>query len=122
MASTGGSVLEDILSLNIDPIFDQDGCFFTLVQNYVTQGILAYLFIIVHLGPRYNFLQKLLPVSFLAPSVLGLLPLPIAVLHHAPVFSALLPLAMVIIVLWCSAIPVIQTIYGGCLHARNFIG
>lgn len=115
------SILEEILSLNIKVLFDHNSSFCTLAQNYVVQGMLAYSFAYVHLGPRYPFLQKLLPISFLAPSVLGLLPLPPSFLHHAPVFAALLPLAMVKFVLWCSAFSIAQTLYGGFQHARNFI-
>uniref|UniRef100_A0A1B6C141 RING-type domain-containing protein n=1 Tax=Clastoptera arizonana TaxID=38151 RepID=A0A1B6C141_9HEMI len=122
MASTGGSVLEDILAINIDAIVDQNSCIFILVQNYLIQGTLAYSFLYVHLGPKHNILHRLLVVSFIAPSVLGLLPLPTAILHHAPVFSALLPLAVVKFVLWSSTVPIIHTIYSGCTHTRNFIG
>lgn len=115
------SILEEILSLNIKVLFDHNSSFCTLAQNYAVQGLLAYVFAYVHLGPRCPFLQKLLPLSFLAPSVLGLLPLPPSFLHHAPVFAALLPLAMVKFVLWYSAFSIAQTLYSGFQHARNFI-
>lgn len=118
---TQSNVLEDFLSLNIENLLNPDGCLWPLLQNYALQCALAYGFACVHLGPRYAFLQKLLPVSFLAPSILSLLPLPTSVLHHAPVFAALLPLALVKFVLWCSALPIIQTIYGGFHYARNFV-
>lgn len=115
------SILEEILSLNIRILFDHNSSFCALAQNYAVQGLLAYVFAYVHLGPRCPFLQKLLPISFLAPSVLGLLPLPPSILHHAPVFAALLPLAMVKFVLWYSAFTIAQTLYSGFQHARNFI-
>lgn len=121
ISATHGSVLEDILSLNIDALSDHDGPFMALFQNYLVQIALAYVFSYVHLGPRYSILKRLLPLSFLAPSALAMLPLPPTVLYHAPVFSALLPLAMVKFVLWCSAYPIFQTLYGGYQHARNFV-
>jgi len=114
-------VLEDILSLNLKTLADPDGCFMALMQNYLLQLILAYVFLYVHLGPRYSILKRLLPLSFLAPSALAMLPLPPTVLYHAPVFSALLPLAMVKFVLWCSAYPIFQTFFGGYQYARNFV-
>lgn len=120
-ANSQNSVLEDILSLNMDALSDHDGSFMALLQNYFIQIALAYIFSYVHLGPRYSILKKLLPLSFLAPSALAMLPLPQTVLCHAPVFSALLPLAMVKFVLWCSAYPIFTTLYGGYQHARTFI-
>lgn len=121
ISNTQSSVLEDILSLNLNAISDHNVSFVALLQNYLVQIVLAYVFSYVHLGPRYSILKRLLPLSFLAPSALAMLPLPSAVLYHAPVFSALLPLAMVKFVLWCSAYPIFQTLYGGYQHAKSFI-
>lgn len=118
---TQSSVLENILSLNVEILSDPNGCVYVLIQNYLVQCVLAYVFAYTHLGPRYTIFQKLLPISFMAPSILALLPLPTAVLHHAPVFAALLPLAMVKFILWCSALPIIQTLYGGFQHAWNVV-
>ena len=115
------SILEDILSLNIARLLDPTSYSFTVIQNYAIQCLLAFIFTYVHLGPRYPLVQKLLPISFMAPSILAVLPLPISILHHAPVFSALLPLALVKFVLWYSAVAVVQTVYGGYQHARTFV-
>ncbi|GLG94169.1 hypothetical protein R5R35_006738 [Gryllus longicercus] len=115
------SILEDVLSLNLRRLLDPEGCGFVVVQNYALQTILAFIFMYVHLGPRYSLVQKLLPISFMAPSFLAILPLPLSVLHHAPVFAALLPLALVKFVLWYSALTVVQTVYGGYQHARHFV-
>ncbi|XP_047110696.1 protein TRC8 homolog [Schistocerca piceifrons] len=116
------SILEDILSLNLTKLFDPNGCGFAVVQNYFIQCLLAFVFTYVHLGPRYSLVQKLIPVSFMAPSVLAVLPvLPPSVLHHAPVFAALLPLAIVKFVLWYSALAVVQTIFSGYQNTRTFI-
>ncbi|KAK5644572.1 hypothetical protein RI129_005872 [Pyrocoelia pectoralis] len=115
------SVLEDLLALNFNRILDPSGYALVIVQNYLLQCLLTFIFINIHLGPRYSLLQKLLPISFIAPSVLAVLPLPNYILTHAPVFSALLPLALVKFALWISMVTILQTIYSGYLHARNFI-
>ncbi|KAB0794856.1 hypothetical protein PPYR_11695 [Photinus pyralis] len=115
------SVLEDVLALNFNRILDPAGYALAIVQNYLLQCLLTFIFMNIHLGPRYTFLQKLLPISFIAPSVLAVLPLPNYVLTHAPVFAALLPLALVKFVLWMSLLTIMQTIYNGYLDARNFI-
>lgn len=115
------SILEDILSLNLARLLDPTGYSFIVIQNYVIQCLLAFIFTYVHLGPRYPLVQKLLPISFMAPSILAVLPLPVSILHHAPVFAALLPLALVKFVLWYSAVAVVQTVYGGYQHARSFV-
>lgn len=115
------SILEDVLSLNLPRLLDPEGCGIIVIQNYGLQTVLAFIFMYVHLGPRYSLVQILLPISFMAPSFLAILPLPLSVLHHAPVFAALLPLALVKFVLWYSALTVVQTVYGGYQHARHFV-
>lgn len=115
------SVLEDILSLNFNNLMDPRGYAHLIIQNYLVQCLLTFIFVNIHLGPRYPLLQKLLPVCFLTPSVLAVLPLPTLILPHTPVFGALLPLALVKFVLWASVVSVIQTVYNGYLHARNFV-
>lgn len=115
------SILEDLLSLNLARLLDPSGYSFIVIQNYALQCMLAFIFTCVHLGPRYPVVQKLLPVSFMAPSILAVLPLPVSILHHTPVFAALLPLAHVKFVLWYSAFAVVQTVYGGYQHARNLV-
>lgn len=115
------SILEDLLSLNLGRLLDPSGYGFIVIQNYALQCLLAFIFNYVHLGPRYPLVQKLLPVSFMAPSILAILPFPTSILHHAPVFAALLPLALVKFVLWCSALTMVQTVSGGYQHARNLL-
>ncbi|KAL1137807.1 hypothetical protein AAG570_009503 [Ranatra chinensis] len=117
--ASDSSVLEDLLSFDASRL--SNGCAMALLQNYLVQTLAACLFNYIHLGPRYPFLEKLWFITFLAPSFLALLPLPPVVLNHAPVFSAVLPLAMVKFVLWCSIFPVIQTLYSGYSHVRNFV-
>lgn len=115
------SILEDILNLNLKNLVDLDGPGILVMQNFVMQFTLAVMFRNVHLGPRYATIQKLLPLSFMAPSFLAMLPVPPNLLHHSPVFSALLPLFLVKYVLWSSAYGVIQVIYAGYQHGRLFV-
>lgn len=115
------SILDNILSLNFDEIMDPNGIATQVLSNYVVQILLAFVFVNIHLGPRYSLLQKLLPISFLAPTVLALLPVPSSCLIHAPVFAALLPLALIKFVLWSSIVSVTHVIYNGYLHSRNFV-
>ncbi|XP_059050526.1 protein TRC8 homolog [Achroia grisella] len=120
-AQPGTSILEDILNLNMKNLLDLDGPGVLVIQNFAIQFTLAVLFRNVHLGPRQATIQKLLPISFMAPSFLAMLPVPPNLLHHSPVFSALLPLFLVKYVLWSSLYNVIQVIYSGYQHGRLFV-
>ncbi|XP_035441774.1 protein TRC8 homolog [Spodoptera frugiperda] len=115
------SILEDVLNLNIKNLIDVDGPGILVIQNYAIQFLLAIIFKYVHLGPRHPTIQKLLPISFMAPSFLAMLPVPPNLLHHSPVFSALLPLLLVKYVLWSSAYNVVQVVYAGYQHGRLFV-
>lgn len=115
------SILEDMLNLNMKNLLDLDGPGILVMQNFAIQFTLAVLFRNVHLGPRLSPIQKLLPVSFMAPSFLAMLPVPQNLLHHSPVFSSLLPLFLVKYVLWSSSYNVIQVIYAGYQHGRLFV-
>ncbi|XP_053619720.1 protein TRC8 homolog [Plodia interpunctella] len=115
------SILEDMLNLNLKNLLDLDGPGILVIQNFAIQFILALLFRNIHLGPRLPTIQKLLPVSFMAPSFLAMLPVPPNLLHHSPVFAALLPLFLVKYVLWSSSYNVIQVIYAGYQQGRLFV-
>ncbi|CAG4970801.1 unnamed protein product [Colias eurytheme] len=115
------SILEDILNLNLKSLLDLDGPGILVIQNFAIQFTLSFVFRNVHLGPRHQTIQKFLPISFMAPSFLAMLPVPPNLLHHSPVFSALLPLFLVKYVLWSSAYDVIQVIYAGYQHGRLFV-
>ncbi|XP_076241434.1 TRC8 ring finger protein [Calliopsis andreniformis] len=117
---TTSSILNDILCLNLKYILNE-GPGLMIIQNYILQCILASLFCYIHLAPKYAILQKFLVLSFMAPSILVIYPLPTQVFHHAPVFSALLPLAVCKFVIWYNAITMLETIYMGYLYMRNFI-
>lgn len=115
------SILEDILNLNMKNLLDLDGPGILVIQNFAIQFLLSVLFRNVHLGPRHPTVQKLLSLSFMAPSFMAMLPVPSNLLHHSPVFSSLLPLFLVKYVLWSSAYNVIQVIYAGYQHGRLFV-
>lgn len=115
------SILEDILNLNLKSLLDLDGPGILVIQNFVIQFGLSFLFKNVHLGPRNQFIQKLLPLSFMAPSFLAMLPVAPNLLHHSPVFASLLPLILVKYVIWTSAYTIVQVIYTGYQHGRLFV-
>lgn len=115
------SILEDLLNLNMKNLLDLDGPGILVIQNFAIQFALSFFFKNIHLGPREPIVQKFLMLSFIAPSLLALLPVPPNLLHHSPVFSALLPLVLVKYVLWSSAYSVIHVIYAGYQHGRIFV-
>lgn len=71
------SILDDILTLDLKYILDE-GPGFLIIQNYVLQCLLASIFCYIHLAPRHPILQKLLVLSFMAPPILGICPLPVS--------------------------------------------
>lgn len=114
------SILDDLLCLNLKYVLNE-GPGFLVIQNYILQCLLASIFCYIHLAPRHPIVQKLLVLSFVAPSIMGICPLPTQVLYHMPVFGALLPLVTCQFVLWYNGITMLKTIYMGYQHARNFI-
>ncbi|XP_063992542.1 protein TRC8 homolog [Diachasmimorpha longicaudata] len=117
---TSTSILDDILCLNISQLMSY-GPGIMVIQNYLLQSLFACIFCYIHLAPRHPILQKLLAASFLTPSVLAITPLPTNVLHHAPVFSTLLPLAVTKFILWYNSLAMLKIIHAGYKHARTFI-
>lgn len=68
------NILDDILHFNLTSII-KDGTGSLLVQNYILQCLLASIFCYIHFAPRYFILQKLLVMSFMAPSLLAIHPI-----------------------------------------------
>ncbi|XP_055588852.1 protein TRC8 homolog isoform X2 [Uranotaenia lowii] len=118
--SDGPSLLEDILSLNMDRLLDPGGVALSILPHLLAQWLMGVIFAYIHLGPKYHFTQKALPFSFLMPLLLAMLPLPTVVLKHSPAFAAILPLVLSKIALWSSSFDVVKTILNGYSHARNF--
>lgn len=119
-AGSSGSILEDILSLNAGRLFDPDGVAATVFPHLLAQWMIGLTFSYIHLGPRYTIVQRLLPVNFLAPLLLAMLPLPQPLLKHSPAFAAVMPLALCKVVVWSSAFEVVKCVYNGYVHARTF--
>lgn len=71
------SILDNILSLNLSHVL-YNGPGFLIIQNYILQCLLASIFCYIHLAPRHPVVQKLLVLSFMAPSILGIHPLPVS--------------------------------------------
>lgn len=115
------SILDNVLRLNVTDIL-YNGPGFLIVQNYILQCLLASIFCYIHLAPRHPIVQKLLVLSFMSPSILGIHPLPVQYLHHAPVCATLIPLAVCKYIIWYNSISILKTFYMSCRYARNFVG
>ncbi|KAG8035091.1 hypothetical protein G9C98_001581 [Cotesia typhae] len=111
--------VSDVLPVSLSHLLDGIGS--VIIQNYLLQFSLATVFYYINLAPRHVLLDKLLFISFLTPTILGIFPLPPSVLHHAPAIAALLPLLVCKFILWYSSISMIKIIHSGYRHARTFI-
>uniref|UniRef100_A0A182W117 RING-type domain-containing protein n=1 Tax=Anopheles minimus TaxID=112268 RepID=A0A182W117_9DIPT len=118
--SDSPSLLEDVLSLNMERLLDPGGVLISILPHLLAQWLMGVIFAYIHLGPRHKIIQKALPFSFLMPLLLAMLPLPSIVLKHSPAFAAILPLVLSKIALWSSSFDVVKTILSGYQHARNF--
>lgn len=72
------SILDDVLRLNFNHLIE-NGPGNIVIQNYIIQAILASVFCYIHLAPRHVILDRLLFISFLIPSILGIYPLPVSI-------------------------------------------
>lgn len=116
----GPCLLEDILALNVNRLMDPRGVAVAILPHLFAQWIIGKIFSYIHLGPKYKSIQTLLPVSFLMPLLLAMLPLPQPILKHSPAFAAIMPLALSKIALWSSSFDIIKTLHNGYEHAKNF--
>ncbi|XP_070155011.1 protein TRC8 homolog [Polyergus mexicanus] len=112
--------IDNMLSLNLSDVL-YNGPGLLIIQNYILQCLLASTFCYIHLAPRHPVVQKLLVLSFMSPSILGIHPLPVQYLYHAPVCATLIPLAVCKFIIWYNGISILRTIYMGYRHAHNFI-
>lgn len=71
------SILDNILCLNLSDVL-YNGPGFLIIQNYILQCVLASIFCYIHLAPRHPTVQKLLMLSFMSSSILGIHPLPVS--------------------------------------------
>lgn len=116
----GPCLLEDILALNVNRLMDPRGVAVAILPHLFAQWIIGKIFSYIHLGPKYNSIQTFLPVSFLMPLLLAMLPLPQPILKHSPAFAAIMPLALSKIALWSSSFDIVKTLRNGFEHAKNF--
>lgn len=120
LITDGPSLLEDILSLNMTSILDPGGVAISILPHFLAQWLIGLIFAYIHLGPRNDIVQKLIPYNFLMPLLLAMLPLPHQLLKHSPAFAAILPLVLSKIAMWSSSFDVAKTLFSGYQHARNF--
>ncbi|CAH1099348.1 unnamed protein product [Psylliodes chrysocephalus] len=111
----------NVVSLNLEQLIQHKVYIFNIIQNYFFQFLLAVIFTNIHLGPRNPVIQKILPIAFLVPSVLVVLPIPTFLLNHIPIIAALVPLALVKFVLCNSIFQIIHSVYSGYLQAKNIV-
>lgn len=118
--SNGPYLLEDILSLNMTSLLNPDGVAVALLPHFIFQWIIGLSFAYIHLGPRYQTIQRLLPLNFALPLIVAMLPLPEPIRKHAPAFAAVMPLALSKVAMWSSSFDIAKTIFNGYQHAKNF--
>lgn len=76
-------IIHSIISLNLEQLISGKLWFINVIQNHILQSLISIIFINIHLGPRHPLVQKMLPVCFMAPSILAFLPLPPFLLNHS---------------------------------------
>lgn len=120
LIADGPSLLEDILSLNMNHLLDSNGIGLAILPHIIAQWVIGVVFSYIHLGPKYKCIQTILPFSFLMPLFLAMLPLPQSILKHSPAFAAIMPLALSKVALWSSSFDIINTLLNGYQHAKIF--
>lgn len=120
LIAEGPSLLEDVLSLNINRLVDPSGVAVALLPHFLLQWVMGTIFAYIHLGPKYAITQRALPISFLMPLFLAILPIPSNIIRHSPTFAAVLPLVLCKIAIWSASIDICKTLYSGYQHAVNF--
>lgn len=94
----------------------------SLIFTIVVQCVVG--FIYRYLNPtvlKYKWMSKIVLISFLAPSMLCLLPLPRWILEYIPLYSMLLPIAISKYIFWSNIPTMTQYIIQGWRFCRNFI-
>jgi len=116
----GPSLLEEILSVNVQRLTSPDGTAVSLLPHFLLQWVMGTIFAYIHLGPKYQLTQRALPISFLAPLLLATLPIPLKIIKHAPTFAAILPLVLSKIAVWSASVDIFKTLVSGYRHAVSF--
>ncbi|XP_059491250.1 protein TRC8 homolog [Neocloeon triangulifer] len=115
------SILHSVLSLDLQGVLDWNEAALAIVKNYLVQSTMGLVFQHIELAPTNRLIQLLTMPAFMAPSVLAMLPVPDYMLHHSPVFAALLPLGKIKMTFWSSAVQVGNNIVQGYRYARQFV-
>ncbi|KRK04192.1 protein TRC8 homolog isoform X1 [Drosophila yakuba] len=115
------SLLEELMSLNTTRLLDSGGVVMSLAPHLMAQWFMGMLFAYIHLGPRFEMLQKSMPIIFTSPILLAMMPLPAKVVQHLPVVAAFTPIILTKITLMHSAMEASRTVYNGYQYAMNFV-
>ncbi|XP_032576839.1 protein TRC8 homolog isoform X2 [Drosophila sechellia] len=115
------SMLEDFMSLNTTRLLDSGGVVMSLAPHLMAQWFMGMLFAYIHLGPRFENVQRSMPIIFASPILLAMLPLPAKVVQHLPVVAAFTPIILTKITLMQSAMEASRTVYNGYQYAMNFV-
>ena len=114
-------ILEDIISLNTTRLMDTGSVVTSLLPHLVAQWFMGMLFAYIHLGPRYELLQKSMPLIFASPILLAMLPMKPKLLKYLPIIADAVPLMLTKITLLSIAMEASKTIYNGYQYAMNFV-
>jgi E3 ubiquitin-protein ligase RNF139 len=114
------SLIEDILNVNVQRLSSPEGTAVTLLPHLLLQYVLGTIFAYIHLGPKHQLIQRILPFTFLMPLTLAVLPIPLKIVKHAPTFAAVLPLVLSKIAIWSASIDIFKTLVSGYRHAVSF--
>ncbi|KAH8383871.1 hypothetical protein KR009_010956 [Drosophila setifemur] len=114
-------IIEDLMSLNTTRLLDSGGVVMSLAPHLIAQWFMGMLFAYIHLGPRFDLLQKSMPIIFASPILVAMLPLPPKVVQHLPVVAGFTPIILTKITLLHSAMEASRTVYNGYQYAINFV-
>ncbi|XP_022226186.2 protein TRC8 homolog isoform X2 [Drosophila obscura] len=114
-------ILEDLMSLNTTRLLDSGGVIMSLAPHVMAQWFMGMLFAYIHLGPRYELLQKSMPIIFTSPILIAMLPLPPHVVEHLPVIAGTTPIILTLVTMMYSAMEASRTVYNGYQYAMNFV-
>ncbi|SPP82870.1 blast:Protein TRC8 homolog [Drosophila guanche] len=114
-------ILEDLMSLNTTRLLDSGGVIMSLAPHVMAQWFMGMLFAYIHLGPRYELLQKSMPIIFTSPILIAMLPLPPHVVELLPAIAGTTPVILTLITMMYSAMEASRTVYNGYQYAMNFV-
>ncbi|XP_017023790.1 protein TRC8 homolog isoform X2 [Drosophila kikkawai] len=114
-------ILEDLMSLNTTRLLDSGGVVMSLAPHLMAQWFMGMLFAYIHLGPRFEMLQKSMPIIFASPILVAMLPLPPKMVQQLPVVAGFTPIILTMITLMHSAMEASRTVYNGYQYAMNFV-